>query len=72
VPEVGNVLGPARFNTLIGVVFLVIVLLSPGGLIGIYESARDRIRRRRSGTGGEGTSVTAGGRESDPATGTVS
>ena len=72
VPEVGNVLGPARFNTLIGVVFLVIVLLSPGGLIGIYESVRDRIRRRRSGTGGEGTSVTAGGRESDPATGTVS
>jgi branched-chain amino acid transport system permease protein len=72
VPEVGNVLGPARFNTLIGVVFLVIVLLSPGGLIGIYESVRDRIGRRRSGTGGEGTSATAGGRGSDPATGTVS
>jgi branched-chain amino acid transport system permease protein len=72
VPEVGNVLGPARFNTLIGVVFLVIVLLSPGGLIGIYESVRDRIGRRRSGTGGEGTAVTSGSRESDPATGTVS
>ena len=32
VPEVGNVLGPARFNTLIGVLFLIIVLASPGGL----------------------------------------
>jgi branched-chain amino acid transport system permease protein len=72
VPEVGNVLGPARFNTLIGVVFLVIVLLSPGGLIGIYESVRDRIGRRRSGTGGEGTSMTSRGPESGPATGTVS
>jgi hypothetical protein len=50
----------------------VIVLLSPGGLIGIYESVRDRIGRRRSGTGGEGTAVTSGSRESDPATGTVS
>ena len=29
VPEVGNVLGPARFNTIIGLVFLIIVLLSP-------------------------------------------
>jgi branched-chain amino acid transport system permease protein len=45
VPEVGNVLGPARFNTLIGLVFLIIVLLSPGGLIGLYEQVRDRLRR---------------------------
>ena len=29
VPEIGNVLGPARFNTLIGLVFLIIVLVSP-------------------------------------------
>ena len=40
VPEVGNVLGPARFNTLIGVLFLVIVLASPGGIIGIWEQRR--------------------------------
>ena len=37
VPEIGNVLGPARFNTIIGLVFLIIVLLSPGGLVGIWE-----------------------------------
>jgi branched-chain amino acid transport system permease protein len=53
VPEVGNVLGPARFNTLIGVVFLIIVLLSPGGLVGIWDEIRWRPtlstwRRRRS------------------------
>lgn len=43
-PEIGTVLGPERFNTLIGIVFLVIVLVSPGGLVGIWESARDRLR----------------------------
>jgi branched-chain amino acid transport system permease protein len=47
IPDVGNVLGPARFNTLIGVVFLVIVLLSPGGLVGISQAARERLRPRR-------------------------
>ena len=40
VPEVGNVLGPARFNTLIGVLFLIIVLASPGGIIGICGARR--------------------------------
>jgi branched-chain amino acid transport system permease protein len=43
-PDVGNVLGPERFNTLLGVVFLIIVLLSPGGLVGLWERARDRLR----------------------------
>ncbi len=38
-------LGP-RFNTLIGVIFLVIVLVSPGGLIGIWESVRAFAARR--------------------------
>ena len=47
VPEVGNVLGPARFNTLIGVLFLIIVLASPGGLIGIGESISSKLRRPR-------------------------
>ena len=47
VPEVGNVLGPARFNTLIGVLFLVIVLASPGGLIGISEQVKAKVGRPR-------------------------
>ena len=37
-PEIGNVLGPERFNTLLGIIFLIIVLVSPGGLVGIWES----------------------------------
>jgi branched-chain amino acid transport system permease protein len=53
VPDVGEVLGPARFNTIIGVVFLVIVLISPGGLVGLWEQVRDRIRRT-PGAGAEG------------------
>ena len=61
IPEVGNVLGPARFNTIIGLVFLVIVLASPSGLLGLWEQAGDRLRRRR-------TSGEVGDR---PATGTV-
>jgi len=53
VPEVGNVLGPARFNTLIGVLFLVIVLASPGGIVGIAEQLRAKLRRpRRHGKAG--------------------
>jgi branched-chain amino acid transport system permease protein len=47
VPEVGNVLGPARFNTLIGVLFLIIVLASPGGLIGIWEQLRTKFKTPR-------------------------
>jgi branched-chain amino acid transport system permease protein len=42
-PDVGDVLGPERFNTLIGIVFLVIVLVSPGGLMGLWEKAKERI-----------------------------
>ncbi len=48
VPDVGNVLGPARFNTIIGVVFLIIVLMSPGGLVGIWEDVRDRLARAKT------------------------
>lgn len=56
VPDVGDVLGPARFNTIIGLVFLVIVLVSPGGLVGLWEKGRDRMRRRGPtvGPGAEG------------------
>lgn len=38
--------GIERFNTIMGAVFLVIVLLSPGGLVGIWESVWSFFRRR--------------------------
>jgi branched-chain amino acid transport system permease protein len=54
-PDVGDVLGPERFNTLIGIIFLVIVLVSPGGLMGLWEKAKERMGPssggRRSGDG---------------------
>ncbi len=37
-----------RFNTVIGVIFLVIVLVSPGGIMGIYALVKDRLRRPRA------------------------
>jgi branched-chain amino acid transport system permease protein len=46
-PRVGDVLGPERFNTILGVVFLVIVLLSPGGLVGLWERGRELLGTRR-------------------------
>jgi branched-chain amino acid transport system permease protein len=51
-PTIGNVLGPERFNTIIGIVFLLIVLLSPGGLVGLWEDGRARLRRGRQEEGG--------------------
>jgi branched-chain amino acid transport system permease protein len=42
-PTVGNWLGPGRFATIIGIVFLIIVLLSPDGLIGIAQRVRTRL-----------------------------
>lgn len=36
----------SRFNTVVGLIFLAIVLVSPGGLMGIWESLTDRLRRR--------------------------
>jgi branched-chain amino acid transport system permease protein len=68
VPDVGNVLGSARFNTIIGLVFLIIVLLSPGGLVGIWENVRERLGGRRRGGG---TPTTTAGPEGGPAPGTV-
>jgi branched-chain amino acid transport system permease protein len=38
-----------RFNTVIGVIFLAIVLLSPGGLMGIWQSITDFVGRRFAG-----------------------
>jgi branched-chain amino acid transport system permease protein len=69
VPDVGNILGSARFNTIIGLVFLIIVLVSPSGIVGIWERVRDRLEGRRGG-GGTQTTTTAGP-ESGPAPGTV-
>jgi branched-chain amino acid transport system permease protein len=48
-PTVGDVLGPERFNTILGIVFLVIVLLSPGGLVGLWDRARERLGTARRG-----------------------
>jgi branched-chain amino acid transport system permease protein len=41
VPLVGG-----SFNTVIGAIFLAIILLSPGGLLGIWDFGRERVRRR--------------------------
>jgi branched-chain amino acid transport system permease protein len=60
-PTVGDVLGPERFNTILGVVFLVIVLLSPGGLMGLWERGREFFGKRRRGPpGGVATPSPAG------------
>jgi branched-chain amino acid transport system permease protein len=48
-PNVGDWLGPERFETVIGVIFLVIVLASPGGLVGIWESVWARRNRAMRG-----------------------
>jgi branched-chain amino acid transport system permease protein len=53
-PEIGSVLGPERFNTLLGLIFLAIILISPGGLVGAWEQARDRIRALRGGRSARG------------------
>jgi branched-chain amino acid transport system permease protein len=44
-----------RFNTVIGAVFLAIVLISPGGLMGIWDSLMNTLQSRfaRGGTGEE-------------------
>jgi branched-chain amino acid transport system permease protein len=69
-PSIGNVLGPERFNTLLGIIFLIIVLVSPGGLVGAWESGIDRLRRRRQGGGAPPTTSTMGP-EGGPAPTTV-
>jgi branched-chain amino acid transport system permease protein len=40
------VLGRERFKLLIGIGFLLIVLFSPDGLIGLWQAARERLRRK--------------------------
>jgi branched-chain amino acid transport system permease protein len=50
-PHIGSILGPDRFNTLIGIVFLIIVLLSPGGIVGIWSDLQARRHGRRPAPG---------------------
>jgi branched-chain amino acid transport system permease protein len=45
IPLLGHIgISDERFHTVIGVIFLVIVLLSPGGLLGIWDSVKGRLR----------------------------
>jgi branched-chain amino acid transport system permease protein len=70
-PQIGNVLGPERFNTIIGIVFLIIVLLSPGGLVGLWETVRERLGRRGGGAGDSPRAGIPVGSEGGPAAGAV-
>ena len=70
-PTIGNVLGPERFNTLLGIVFLVIILVSPGGIVGLWEKGRGRLFRRDGGGGTDPSTAGPGATEGAPAAGTV-
>jgi branched-chain amino acid transport system permease protein len=43
----------SRFHTVIGAIFLLIVLASQNGILGCWESAREAVRRRLRGGGAE-------------------
>ena len=45
--SMGGTLFGGTFNTIVGIIFLVIVLVSPGGLMGIWDRAFTRRGRRR-------------------------
>lgn len=61
-PTVGSWLGPGRFATVLGVIFLVIVLVSPGGLMGIFDSFRS-LAARRAAAASPGTATAAAASE---------
>jgi branched-chain amino acid transport system permease protein len=44
-------IGP-RFSSVIGIIFLVVVLVSPSGLMGLWERGLTMLRRREPGSGG--------------------
>jgi branched-chain amino acid transport system permease protein len=44
----GGTLFGGSFNTIVGIIFLVIVLVSPGGLIGIWDRGFAELARRRN------------------------
>ena len=50
----GSINGVERFETWFGVIFLIIILLSPGGLMGIWKSVTGRLEHVliRVSTGG--------------------
>lgn len=50
----------ARFNTVIGLIFIGILLLSPGGIAGIWDSVAGRMRSGRSGRSRAPATETAG------------
>jgi branched-chain amino acid transport system permease protein len=51
VPGLGHIgITDERFHTVIGVIFLVIVLLSPGGLLGIWQWAKKQAGAVRTGS----------------------
>jgi branched-chain amino acid transport system permease protein len=45
----GGTLFGGTFNTIVGIIFLVIVLVSPGGLMGIWDRALAQLGRRPTG-----------------------
>lgn len=46
-----DIVGAERFNTLIGVLFLAVVLFSPDGLLGLWEKARRSLQRGETSQG---------------------
>jgi branched-chain amino acid transport system permease protein len=46
----GGTLFGGSFNTIVGIIFLVIVLVSPGGLMGIWDRGFAQLARRRNPT----------------------
>jgi branched-chain amino acid transport system permease protein len=46
----GGTLFGGTFNTVVGIIFLVIVLVSPGGLLGIWDRGFAQLERRRGTT----------------------
>jgi branched-chain amino acid transport system permease protein len=60
----GGTLFGGRFPTVVGVIFLLIVLVSPGGLMGIWDRGFELIRgggwRRQAATGKTGTGSEVG------------
>jgi hypothetical protein len=44
----GGTLFGGSFNTIVGIIFLVIVLVSPAGLMGAWDRALAEISRRRN------------------------
>ena len=59
-PTLGLWLNPGRFNTIIGVIFLLIVLLSPDGLIGIGQRAGRGLSGLRRGSGADAAAPSSG------------